>query len=291
MKKNNKIIIFILIIIIILFLYLSIKKENYKNNSYDKTVCIVWQNKINKEHHHGFGDKLRGLIKVYQYCKKNNINFKIDATNDMCGDFLKNISNKYYNNEELFIELQWNRIDHVEEIITNKLLEDNVVYIYTNGFYNDELDNNDKEYLKYLLEPIDSLKIEIDEKIKKLPENYGIQHVRFKDEIFDNDTNEEYNTALEFIKSNYKPTDVLITNSSNFKKFAKDNINISVIECENNCNVGHIGQSNDYENIKNSFIDFFIICNSKYINSINFYGGSSGFVNIPSKIYDIPFSF
>jgi len=289
MKNNNKIFIFILIIILILFFYLSIKNEGYENNSYNKTVCIVWQNKINKKHHQGLGDKFRGLIRVHQYCKYNNINFKIDASNDICGDFLKNISNEYHNDEEI-ITVLFGDGHNLEKNINKKLSKVDTVYVYTNEFYEYELDNYEKEYLKYLLEPVDSLKIKIDEQIGKLPENYGIQHVRFTDDKFlnDNVANKQYNTALNFIKSNYKSTDVLITNSNNFKKFVKDKIKIHTIDCEPDCELGHIGQNTDYQSTKNSFIDFFIICNSTYINAFSFYDFNSGFVTIPSQIYDIP---
>ena len=237
------------------------------------------------------GDKLKGVIRVYQYCKKNNINFKIDASNDICGDFLKNTSNKYHKNEEI-ITVLFGDDANLEKIMNKKLLKADTVYVYTNDFYINELDKDEKEYLKYLLEPVDSLKIEIYEKIKKLPENYGIQHVRFTDDIFENDNvaNKQYDTALKFIKSNYKLTDILITNSNNFKKFVKNKIKIYTIDCEPDCELGHIGKNTDYQSTKNSFIDFFIICNSTYINAFSFYDFSSGFVTIPSQIYDIPIS-
>jgi hypothetical protein len=98
MKKQTKIILFLIFILLIVFLFLiqkCIKNtycEGFLDTKYEKTICLVWRNKIQNDTHQGFGDKLRGAIFLYKYCKKKNINLKIDANHDVCGYFLKNVT-------------------------------------------------------------------------------------------------------------------------------------------------------------------------------------------------------
>ena len=100
-KKIFYLLLLILVICIFSMLYFGIKSiETYEQN-YEKinTVCLVWSNKKNNKTNHGFGDKIRGLIYVHRYfkSKNNNINIIVDATNDICGDILKNVKSTFTN--------------------------------------------------------------------------------------------------------------------------------------------------------------------------------------------------
>ena len=286
--KINKNFYYIIILIIILG-YFLIKKENYSN---DKTICIVWRNKKN-ENQRGFGDLMRGAIYVYQYCKKNNINFKIDASQDVCGDYLINTNNIYYNDTDNIIVANDNDYDNFDKNVNEAFQNTDIVFVFS-SLINNEMDQDDKEFAKKLCEPTDSLRIDILEEIQKLPKDYGIQHMRFSDDIFlNNDTYniERFEQILNKIRSTYKPTDVLITNSNNFKKYANEKINIQCIEYGEKSKLTHIGYNTNSEDVKYSFIDLIIICNSKYINAYNENGGVTGFSYLPSQIYDIPYTY
>ena len=76
----------------------------------------------------------------------------------------------------------------------------------------------------------------------------------------------------------------------NFKKYAKEKLNIKTIDCGNDlCEVAHIGQAAKGEDsVKNSFIEFYVITKAKYINTHSTYDWVSNFVVWPSNIYDIP---
>jgi len=294
MKKNNILRILLIFLIVIIIYFLFYEKENYKNE-YDnpKTICIVWDNKLFDSNKYGLANKIRGAIYIYQYCKKNNINFKIDATNDCSGKYFKNISNKYYNNENILDVFDSNYDDFIEKI-NNAFLYNNTVYVIS-SLINETMDDDDKEFAKYLCEPSDLLKIEVDKIIQKLPKKYGIQHVRFNDDVFKNDLNnadnDSFKNAYKYIENNYKETDVLITNSNNFKKYVKNKININTINYSNGDNLKHIGHELNCEDVENSFIDFFIICNSNYINCYTEYDyGYSSFSYVPSQIYNIPYN-
>jgi hypothetical protein len=82
---------------------------------------------------------------------------------------------------------------------------------------------------------------------------------------------------------------VLLSNSTNFKQYAKDMLNIKTVECNGGeCKVEHIGQSDNYESVKSSFIEFYIISTAKYVKTLSTYGWVSNFIKWPSLIYDIP---
>jgi hypothetical protein len=298
--KKQTIILFLIFISIIVFLFLIqryIKNtyyEGFLDTKHEKTICLVWRNKIHNDTHEGFGDKLRGALFLYQYCKKKNINLKIDANHDVCGDFLKNVTLTNENITKDTPLISNNNIFKNEEMyktLDNELANKNIIYVYCNSVPND-LDMDDKEFAKFICEPTQELQEELNNKIKNLPKKYGIQHFRFDDNVFINDVDSNdklFKKYFELLKKNYKPTDVLFTNSNNFKKYAIKQLGIQTIDCNGKiCNVSHIGYSNDQESVKNSFIEFFIIQRSSYIKTHSCYWWASNFVKWPADIYDIP---
>ena len=75
----------------------------------------------------------------------------------------------------------------------------------------------------------------------------------------------------------------------NFKKYAKYKLNIKTVDCDGKlCKIEHIGKSTDYESVKSSFIEFYIISKAKYIKTISDYDWVSNFIKWPSLIYDVP---
>lgn len=297
MTRNFKRVLFIIIPLFIIFFCLYNTQEGFLDTTHKKTIYLVWRNKIDNTTHHGFGDKLRGAIFLYQLCKTENINLKIDATDDICGDFLNNVvSTDYAKNN---IKDQPLIIDITDEIsgemsienIKNRFLSNDTIYVYTNHGPID-MDDDDKTFAKFICEPKPFLNLEINNKLKELPENFGVQHYRFNDSVFKTDVDESdplFQKYYKILLENYKPTDILFTNSNNFKKYAIENLNIKTVQCNDDlCKIEHIGYSNDFESVKNSFIEFFILSKAKYIKSYTCYGWSSNFVYWPSLVYNIP---
>ena len=276
------------------YVYDKFTKEYYSNKQYEKTIYLVWRNKKEKTNH-GFGDKLRGALFLYQYCNNNKINFELDATDDICGDFLKNVfSNDYDKIKDkpltyfLYDDKSFdNMVDKIEE----KLSTNNDIFVYTHAVPYD-LSDDDKQFAKHICESTDEIKLEMNEKIKKLPTDFGIKHFRFEDKVFKNDIDSNDETFKEFyelLKSDYKQTDILFTNSNNFKKYAKENLGIQTIDCDDGlCKIEHIGESTDKDSVKNSFIEFSIISKASYIKSYSTYNWLSNFVKWPANIYNIP---
>jgi len=303
MKNNYSSLLLFLIIGLLLFLIVSniflyyqySINEGFLDTNYEKTIYLIWRNKIKDSNtNSGFGDKLRGAIFLYQYCKENNINLKIDATDDICSDYLKNIKSDNYEVIKNKPILNYKDQDKPQIIqkITDEISNTNTIYVFLNTWPND-LSDDCKEFAKYICKPTDSLKNDIQDKLNNIPDSYGIKHFRFNDDVFKNDLNESdklFQKYFELLKSDYKESDILITNSNNFKQYSRDNLNIKTIDCDDElCKIEHIGESTNSESVKNSFIEFFIISKAKYIKSHTCYSWPSNFVNWPAKIYDIPF--
>jgi len=304
--KKMKIVFFIFILLFILILYLIYNNLFYKNkieNFSNKKIYLIWRN-LKESMSWGLGDKVRSSIAVFQYCKRKNIELILDGTDDISSKFLKNIkSNEYdYIKDKDVIDIPhtWNFEETVESnlekndeifITTNKCPDNDDCSTYKKNIFSDD----EKNFAKYICEPLDFLKIEIDEIIKELPKNYGIQHFRFDDNVFLADIEINNDIFIEFfniLKKNYKETYVLLSNLTNYKNFEKDNLNIKIIKYKSdNQNVSHTGNShgndNEYESVKNSFIDFFILTKAKYIKTNSSYGWMSNFVKWPALIYDI----
>jgi hypothetical protein len=297
MKQKKIFYLLLLLLSILLFCIFYNSKEGFLDTNYEKSIYLIWRNKIeNSGTNYGFGDKIRGAISIYQYCKNNKINLKIDATDDICSEFLKNVVSPDYEiikDKELIILGHWMKLGEIDEKIKSQLETKNTVYLFSNSWPIQDLDDDDKQFAKFVCEPKENITNEINDKLKKLPEIFGIQHFRFNDIVFKNDidtTNKLFNKYFNLLVENNKPNEVLITNSNNFKRNAKEKINIKTIDCYNEiCKIQHIGDSLDKESVKNSLIEFFILSKAKYIKSHTCYDWPSNFALWPSKIYDIPF--
>jgi hypothetical protein len=287
----------IIVIVIILFFWNKNKNmegfSDYIGEKYEKTLYLIWNNKLkDSKTTQGFGDKLRGALFLYQYCKLHKINLKINAQNDICGDYLENVIQPVpKKSDELLILSNTTLYNTQSRKLTKQLKRKKEIYLYTNDFPLKELDRDDKRFAKYFCKPKEELKHKIDEKIKTLPANYGIKHFRFNDDVLKNDINYDnplFQKAYNILKNNSKSTDVLISNSTNFKKYAIQNLNIKTID-DAKTQIKHIGQDND-SGVEYSFIEFFICCKAKYINTYTSYTWPSNFVYWSSKIYNIPFT-
>ncbi len=288
-------------IVWILYLFLWPKKiDGFEmNSSYPKTIYLVWRNMSpipgNDATHAGFGDKVRGALALYQYCSKNKVNLKIDIHRDTSHHFLKysSVKPKYDDHELLDIG---GDLNHITNKLNTLLSDKTTIYCGCSG-YPDKLTAEDKSFGKYLLELTPEFQKEVDNYVKDLPNGYGIKHYRFKDDIFDKDgldmSNKTFAFCFNHLKNTYKETDVLMTNSSSFKKYAKEKLGVKTIECGGSgdeCKISHIGMNSDYKSSKFSYIEFFCVCRASYIYTYSDYDWISGFVQWPANIFDIPIS-
>lgn len=271
--------------------------ENDSSNN-EKKVYFVWGSKKDGNEH-GLGDKLRCLNYIYFYCKKNNVRMIFDAHQHEIGDFLKNSkSDDWKKIESKKVEFMHHemKLDDAKKYLKDQLDEKGEIFIYS--AVADTPDFGDKDgidFLKHVLEPSDSFQKEIDEKKKRLPEDYTIQHVRFNDTVFneDKEQSEEFEKFYKMINKTFTSSDVLISNSKEFKKYVKSKLPIRTIECDDGeCTTAHMSGVGTYpgdkESYKNTLMDFYIMCGSQKIHTYSQYEWVSNFANWASKLYDIP---
>jgi len=296
---------YLIFTVVVAFTILYIYRKTFKNTN-AKTVYLVWQNLFNTDHQSsGFGDKIRGAIAINEFCRENNINFVVDGTDDISSKFLKNIKSSNYKTIKtkklLSFPCDNNNNKCFVDILNENLSKSDTLYIYTNKcpskgtcetYSSDLLSHADKEFGRFLCEPTDSFKKDIDETLESLPLGYGIQHFRFNDKVFKNDihvNDPEFIKYYNILQSTYKSSDVLLSNSNNFKHYAKNMLGIKTVDCDNEiCKAGHTGNNNNYEDIKSTFIEFYVIANAKYGKTISSYPWVSNFVKWPALIYDVP---
>jgi hypothetical protein len=266
----------------------------------NKKVYVIWDNKILNQ---GFGDKLRGSVTVYQLSKKLKFDMEVEINNEI-GMFLKNAKSSAH---EIIKTLPATEIIVDKEIIVNKVPRWAASEIVTNYITNEkdkkclfmatnsipeDMSEDDKRFLRRLLVPNDRFVPEIDKATQQLPKNYTILHFRLGDnELHGRKNNEQkYETYLTMIQNKYSPTDVLVTDSTAFKKYVKDRVNIPTILCDGgDCKIFHTGESAfDYDSLKNSLIEFYVMTRAKKITTHSVYDWPSNFVKWSSDVYNVP---
>jgi len=274
------------IVILILLFYYFYNNNLAEHYSSDKTVYIVWNDAATTQ---GLGDRIRGNIAIYQYCRSNNIKCIFDASLSGFGQFLKNSNS---NNPNLNIDTEivsvLNIYDDefaIKKLIDNELKNKDTAYVFCNLFPKTPLSSEDLKFLNYMMEPIDDLKYKVDNKKNGLMDNYTIQHFRFKD-----GTEPNINKMIEcyqLLEKTYKETDILMSNSMVFKNYVLARKNIKTIECDKCNSTLHVGFNNS-DIIEYTLIEYYIIINSKFIHTYSEYNWISAFVSWPAKFYNIP---
>jgi hypothetical protein len=273
----------IILIILLLFYIYNQNTENFEDNN-TKTVYIVWNDTINKQ---GLGDKLRGTVAIYQYCRLNNIKCIFDAT---FSEFSKYLKNSKQSNPNLNINTPIASIlniydddQAIKKLIDNELKDKNEAYVFCNLFPQVPLSSEDLTFLNYITEPIDELKEKVNNLLSNL-NNFTIQHFRFKDGIDPN--NNKCEECYKLLKNTYNKTDILMSNSKVFKDYVLDRKKIKVINC-NDCEQLHVGNNSSSKVVEFTLIEYYILCKSKSINTYSEYEWISAFVYWPAQFYNI----
>ncbi len=323
MVKYINYISFILILCIIIWIYGQKNSFEHFAKSTLKlkpTVYIVWNDLINP---YGLGDRLRGSIAIYQYCKSNNIKCVFDPRFSGFGKFLDsgtNLSSSPIvpttlvnqiltpggaNSIKMFLKDKMND-QLVDSVVTNTVFEpdekndfkhfmdkiisrsiDGYVCVFSNMEPNLPLSNDDYEFYESITKVIPSLQIKIQNILNEIPYGYSIQHFRFSDSP--EPTDAECNKALDLLKQNLKPSDILMSNSFKFKSLVKSKLNIFTLECED-CKSKNLHIAFDPLDsiIEFTLIELILITKACSIHTYSKYPWVSNFVAWPAKFYSIP---
>lgn len=266
----------------------------------DKTLILVWkQDFVNlpitcTDNFWGIGDLIRGTIASIQISKKYNLKLIIDINNHPISKFLIQKDTIY--TEQIYNKNDINFIVHgmLDKYINEFIKDDSkkTLFFGTNEFCNEDMITEcEKQIIKDILLPNMYFKKIIENTLISLPSNFTIQHYRLGDAEIVRNINtiiniDYFNILLNKIKTNYTNTDILLSDSTQFKQYIKEKFNIFLFSNE----IGHLGCEKNILKLENTLLEFFIISKSKKIKTYRWTGSTyiSGFVNWTSKIYDVP---
>lgn len=269
-----------------------------------KTVIHVWTqnflelNGEKSEHYYGIGDLLRGSINIYNICNFFNYDFILDISLHPISNFFELKKHKYSN----LIEENKDKIYYIDNFkvisyIKKELKKSDVVYLTSNiGITGQKeqnllIDENLKQIIQDTLKPNNEFDTYLKNTFSELFNNdYSIIHYRLGDEYLLNEinnkeelNNEKYEKFYKHFLEKYKEDDILLSDSTGFKKYIKNkNSKIKMYDNE----ICHLGKSTNLDLIRNTLSELFLIINSKNIKTYSVYYWISGFVFQIGCIYN-----
>lgn len=276
----------------------------YNDDYSDNDVLVAYIEKVEKKtviHNYlsycktnpqppGFGDFIRGTIALYELSKIYNYELLIDNSHPI---FKLLVSDKIVENKwtgevyEFLPPTSYEDIYTQLEIIFKK---NESFSLLTNSFYENEITDDCKAFLKDVLTPNDELNGKIDTVYQTMNLNtqihYSVIHLRFGDNYLHNDVFNEYflqnsyNKIYEFIKNHPETQFVLLTDSNVIGNELKKRI--PSLFYFNNKKI-HLGDLKNMEHgVSDTLVDFFIMTKSEKI----FYLNHSGFSRYICEIYN-----
>ena len=266
-----------------------------------KTAVLVWKSSFynypqtNRDNFWGIGDMIRGVIGMYKLSKKYKFDLIVDKSLHPLSMLLKCDRHRYTN----LIEENQDKIPlcmphEVEHILQNELInnsENDTVCFYTNmqlDAYNGGIPSELQEFIDYILRPSSAFEVYTAKLMNTLAiDSYTIIHYRLgDDEMVRNQCNYSiYENAFTHLLKTYKETDIVITDSAQFKDLIrKKNTQIRVLDTK----ICHVGIEHSYEALRDTLFEFNLLRGAKSIRSYSRYDWISGFVYAIHKIYNIP---
>lgn len=264
-----------------------------------KTLIHVWTHQFNIDKNHiskynhlgetnfyfGIGDLIRSTIKLYYLSKKMNFNLYVDLQLHPISQFLTLPFNPF---SQMVLEnkdnVEYVCYGAVEAYISNAQ-QNKILYILTNDFYDGEVDDDCKEYIKSILQPNQEMEEYVNYVIDSLHfKDYNIMHVRLGDDFFKKSKSDINMKEIMNIISKYKSEkDILITDTPYLKKEMFINENIYSL----NTFVCHLGIETDSDKIRDTMLDFYLMTKASSIKTYCKIHEISGFVKWVSIIYNI----
>lgn len=222
----------------------------------------------------GFGDFLRGSIALYQLSKKFPFDLKIDFSNHPLGSYID--GEKYdINSEKIYEYFNTNPI----EFIKKSIFSENSFFVYTNFFYENPLQEDERNFMKSKLNFSREIINKAEERI--LTPDYSTLHLRFTDDEFIKSERDMTELYEKLISLQLKNITVISSNQDQCKKLC-EKFNFHFYPSK----PVHLGECTG--EITDTLIDFIVLSKSKKIYSWSAYGGT-GFSYFCSQIFDIPY--
>ena len=269
----------------------TLKQTNTKN----KTIIFVWTTDVcnlwfrHRQSIWGIGDILRGMIATGILCKKKNYEFIIDIQKHPISKYLKTNKHKYVKHVEECQNIPFIMGNKLESYI--KKNKNNVIILMTNKMI--DCSNIDNE-IKTMIQNIFIKNERFEEYYNKqkamlnLGNEYAIFHFRLGDNfLVRNIINVNMFQALYNLYMKYNTQQELVMSDNIvFKQYIKKNQpDVKMYDIQN---TAHIGYPQHENYLMDTLVEFFLVSESKSIQTFSVYRWISGFVLYPSIIYDIP---
>lgn len=286
---------------------------NIKHNI--KIINIYQTNYINGNAQ-GLGDFLRGSYYLMQFCEKYNYIYEVDLSRHILCNFIKKF-NKYENkqrenlnniykfdniNSEFLIgeksEIQFkisNNYKLFEKFLKKQKIVNDTISLYTNSFPILPIKNEDKKYMRSILEPTDEIietSKKVLERIDLMNKPFTIIHIRYGDDYLVHNEKKFNLENLEKLKSeiNDLPKSenyLLLADNNPVKRYIiKQFPFIKTFFKE----ISHSGEKvNEINKIKNTMVEFYLMSYSKKILNYSSYLHGSGFSKWCAVTYDVPY--
>lgn len=292
------------IILLLLILFFSVKHESYEPLN-DKTVIMAWTHhcKNVRDGDWGLGDILKATYSLYEMSKRLKFKLIVDISQHNLSHFLVQQPHPYNNyvlenrNNIPYYNMEY---DELEKQIYNDLKDKPITILFCSGFAQpfansvntESISIDAKQFLRKILTPKPNFRKLIQQKRYEIPfQTYSVLHYRLGDAYaFDCDDckkgkdngNPHIEELLNHIQTHKTGNDILLTDSSQFKQYAKPFIFVY------DHPITHIRYSKNIDETKNTLIEFFILTQAKSIHSFTVYDWISGFVLSAHKIFDVP---
>jgi hypothetical protein len=258
-----------------------------------KTVINAWSReaidiRTGEKASPGLGDLIMGSLCLLNFCRKNNYNYIVDTHLHPISPFLKNTRTEYSDYiDSMKDEIKFfNHFYGIEEYIQNS--KDEIIVLHTNEFYRENVPDDYKEFIQHVMEPTDDIVNDINETMKLLPENFSVLHFRLGDRILiDHYVDKDLPFYLEMARKHQEENMIIMSDFHNFKKIVNQHLGMAFIDTL----CAHYGVHNDYDILRATIVEFYILTKSTKIVSHSVYTWNSGFVTMASKCYNIPIKY
>ncbi len=255
-------------------------------------VISVWSTKVSNMDQSihsniwGLGDLIRGTFQLYQICRKHNISFELDFRNHPISQIMvKKSELKNKNSSTINFHIFLNTLEMENFILKAAKNEKKDLFIMTNGCL--PLSNiYARNFQKFINE-----NFQLKSKYRKLlenslpsPKSYEVLHLRLGDDYLIENKNKITKNILMILKSNINKNTILISDSNYLKYYAKRNFSARILPTQPT----HFGLKINAKQTFDNFLEFNILKGANNIKTFSNYSWISGFVYIPSIIYEIP---
>lgn len=235
----------------------------------------------------GFADFVIGSMSLFCF---NDAGLYVDYSTHPISKFLFNDYNAtscdLFNDGDI-IELFNQSREKIQDVI-DRATTPICVATNTRGYaISDEV----RDFAIRSFKPKASLQVEIDKTIDDLNlSNFEVVHIRLGDGNMHCQISDSYKQSLEqTIKNNISEKDIFVISDNQYiKAYLREKIPAIKMLDNKPIHLGDLNNATD-EDVKNTLLDFYIMSKSERITCYSIYGGS-GFSEVCSAIYNIPYS-